>query len=110
MSASMTQQDIRDGLIHAANDAPALIAAAKTADPALAAFLSGKSLAQSKTVWVSILTPIIAALVTRYGLNWDAATVGEVATGLTTLAMILMRSITSTPITGVVTPATRVGT
>lgn len=99
-----TPQAVRDDLIKTAQGLPSLIQAAETADTPLANFLKGKSLAQSWTVYVVILTPVVSSLATHYGLGWDDATCGAVATVLTSLAAILMRTITSTPITGVITP------
>jgi hypothetical protein len=63
--------------------------------------LAGKSFVASRTVWVTILTPVIAALVTHFGLGFDEATCAEIATGLTTLAALVMRAVTTAPITSV---------
>ena len=97
--------DIRNDIIKAAQNVPELIKAAEAAqDTPLADFLKGKSLAQSYTVYVMLLTPPIVGLATHFGLGWDDRTCGTVATILTSLAGIFMRWITSTPITGIITP------
>jgi hypothetical protein len=105
MSGSTSTNAVRNGIINAAKDVPTAIALAKGTDPALADFLTGKALVGSWTVWVAVLTPAVSWLATQEGFGWDSATSGTVATVLTSLAMIAMRTITRTPITGVVTPA-----
>jgi hypothetical protein len=61
--------------------------------------LAGTSFVGSRTVWVAVLTPIISALVAHFGFNLDEATSAEVAAGLTSLAGVVMRLVTKTPIT-----------
>lgn len=104
-AAQAEKQAIRSGILRVAKDVPTAIAIAKGSDPELAGFLTGKGLAQSKTVWISLLTPIISALVTHYGLGWDDATVGSVAMALTSIGVIIARCFTSVPITGAITAA-----
>lgn len=70
------------------------------------AILGGdKALLQTKTFWAAIFTPIVGALAARYAAGLDGATVGAITTVLTSAAMIAMRTLSKTPVTGVVTPA-----
>lgn len=64
---------------------------------------SGKTLLTSMTFWASIFTPLVAFLVSYYGLHLDGATTGAITTVLTTVAMMVARVVTKQPITGVVT-------
>lgn len=105
MSGTTTTPTARDNILAAAKDVPDAIRLATAADPQLADFLQGKALTQSWTVWVTILTPIVTGLATHYALGWDKDTCAEVAAGLTSLAAIIMRKISSTPITGIFTAA-----
>lgn len=91
--AASTPRDV----IKALNDDPAVRSSVLNAFTTLA----GTSFIGSKTVWVSILTPVIAALVAHFGLKLDEATTAEIAAGLTTLASLIMRAVTKQPITSV---------
>jgi hypothetical protein len=100
---------VRNAVIRVAKDVPTAIDLARQTDPALADFLAGKSLVGSWTVWVAILTPAIVWASGYYGFGFTGEQCSAVATVLTSLMMIIMRSITSSPITGVVKPATPLG-
>ncbi len=95
----------RDQLIGMAKDVPDLIAKARTFDPALAASLTGKALLASKSPWGTLLGGLVAWLAAKEGFGWDQATCDLVAGAGVLVAAFIMRSITSAPVTGIVTPA-----
>lgn len=76
----------------------------------LAAFtglMSGdKSLLGTRTFWAALITPIVGALAARYAVGLDGATVGAIATVLTSGAMIVMRTVTQAPVTSVLPKGT----
>lgn len=113
MTPTTTNPDVAKPAIVAASTPNDMIRA-MLADPSLTStILSGvtgllggdKSMLQSKTFWAAILTPIVGALAARYAAGLDGATVGAITTVLTSAAMIAMRWVTKTPVTGIVTPA-----
>ena len=96
----MSGTTIRDQLIANAKDVPSLIAAAQTADPALADALTPKALIASKTVWGSAVGLVVGWVVTKYALGWDPNTCA-VVTGLLTLGLTAAgRALASSPISG----------
>jgi len=90
-----------DKAVNAAKDLPSLITQFKAIDPTLAKQLQGKALIASKSVWVTLLTPAVTFLATKYGLGWDNDTIKDVAVGLTVAAATIMRYISVSPITGI---------
>lgn len=95
---------------------PRDIATAMVNDPGLrtailSAFtglLSGdKSLLGTKTFWAALITPVVGTIVSRYFVGLDDATVAGIDTFLEMAAMVGMRYITKTPVTGIVTPASK---
>lgn len=90
-----------DKIVADAKSLPDLIAKAQQADPELAQQLTGKALLASKTVWGVPLTMIVSAVVTRYGLGWDASTCGIVSGALVMVATVALRWVTSSPISGI---------
>lgn len=72
----------RDEIIKLAQDGPGLLANAQAYDPALASRLQGEALVESKTLWGSGLTLVIAYVATQYGLNWDPQFCALLAGGL----------------------------
>lgn len=91
------------------------LAVAMSASPALKAAIlaaagqllagGGKALLTSKSFWAALVTPVITFVVTYYGFNLDGATVGALTTLATSGMAILMRIVTKTPISGVVSAA-----
>lgn len=96
----METNPTRDRLIADARSLPDLVQQASVYDPALAQALTGKALLASKTVWGNVLSPVVAFVVTRYGLGWDPATCDLVTGGVLAAATLLFRAITNSPITG----------
>jgi hypothetical protein len=66
----------RNKLVADAQSLPALIATAKTDDPALYTALTGSN---DKAVWLAPATSAVAWVAGRYGFNWDANTCSTVA-------------------------------
>lgn len=102
--------------VKAAQDMPHLVAMLQTADPTLAQQIEGKSLVASKTPWGTLVCSAVAFFATKYGLActaavttncWSNDTVdlvgGLAAMGGALVGSYIMRSITSAPITGVLT-------
>lgn len=72
----------------------------------LLAAIKDKSLIGTRTFWVTLLTPAVSYVATRYvvpavGITLDEATCAEIATGLTVLASWAMRYVTKTPVASV---------
>lgn len=89
-------------VIRAMTDNPELRGAVLSAFQGL---LSGdKSMLQSKTFWAAILMPVLTGLVSYFGLNLDAQTIGVVVVLMSAAAanMIAMRLVTKTPVTGII--------
>lgn len=117
MSTTTTNPDVAKPAIVAAST-PNDVIRAMLADPSLTStILSGvtgllggdKSMLQSKTFWAAIVTPIVATIVAHYFVGLDNATVGAIDTVLEMAAMIAMRWVTKTPVTGIVSPASAGG-
>lgn len=94
----------RDKLVADAQDVPSLIAAASAADPALAQALTGKALVASKSVYGPAATAIVSLVVTHYGLGWDEGTCATVSGALILAVSAGLRTVTSSPITGLLKP------
>lgn len=78
---------------------------AETADPDLAAFLSGQALVTSRAIYGPVVSGAITWAVGHWGLGWDDATVNAV-TGLVGIAVgMLFRILAKAPITGVFSAA-----
>jgi hypothetical protein len=58
-----------------------------------------KSIFSSKTFWLNILGPVFAYLATKYGLNLDQDTQAEIVLIVMSIANIILRRFTSTPVT-----------
>ena len=58
-----------------------------------------KSAVGSKTIWVALLTPIIAGFGSKFGLGLDNQTCAAIAALLTAVAGTIMARISPTPIT-----------
>lgn len=95
---------IRDRLIADAQDVPSLILAANTEDPALAQALTGKALVASKSTYGATLALAVSWLATRYGLGWGADTCAMVSGVLVLGVSAALRTVTSSPITGLFQP------
>jgi len=93
---------LRNALVSDAKSLPALIAAAQVSDPAFAQQLSAKAAIYSKTYYATLLAPALAWLVSRYGLGLDADTQALIVFVIGTATAWLMRTITSGPISGLV--------
>jgi hypothetical protein len=91
---------IRSGLIAAATGSASLIRIATTADPDLAAMLSGQSAIQSRALYGPLVTAVMTWLLTKYALSWDAATVNAVTGFLAVAVGMIFRYIAKAPITG----------
>ena len=75
---------------------------------AFTGLLSGdKSLLGTKTFWAALIVPAVGYIAAHYFAGLDNGTVGAIDTVLELLAMVGMRAITKTPVTGIVTPASK---
>lgn len=75
---------------------------------AFTALLTGdKALFQTRTFWAALITPVVGFLAACYAAGLDGATVGAITTVMVSGAMIVMRSITKAPVTGVVVAASK---
>jgi len=105
---SITSTDVPKLAITNANTSGDIVRAAKI-DPVLLndlltglmSALADKSLLGSKTFWVSIFTPVISWAVTYFALGLDGTTCGLIASVAASLAMMVMRYLTKTPVTSV---------
>ena len=95
-------QNMRDRLVQQAQSFPHYVSMAETFDPAIAAALEGKALLASKTVWGTAITMAVTWGVSRYGLGWSPDVCAQVAGALTMVATVVLRSLTKTPVTGIV--------
>lgn len=93
---------IRDQIVADAKSLPDLITKAQAYDPALAKQLVAKPLIASKTFWGVTITTLLTPIVARYGLGWDQNTVELVSGAVVVLVTAIMRYITASPISGVV--------
>lgn len=114
---SYTKGAVVDRAVNAAQDVPDLISRWETIAPELAAQLKPKALAASKTPWGTIVGTILGWAIPHYGLActavvttkcWSPDTVTYV-TGFgvilgTMLGAYVMRYISGTPISGILTP------
>ena len=99
---TISLSDLKDQAIADASSVPEAIQNLKAIDPSFAQQLEGKSALASKTLWFIPIVYGTAFLATKYGLNWDSATVNLVAGLLSAGVGWLMRLITSAPITSAV--------
>ena len=100
-----SKASVRSQIISLAQGVPSLVVMAESSDTPLADFLKGKGMAQSRTAWVVIITPLVSYLAAKYGIGWDSGTCGVISTVLVTLTALAMRTVTSAPITGFLKPA-----
>lgn len=68
------------------------------------AVLANKAALRSKTLWVSILSPVVMAVFAHFGLTPDQATVADIVTTGMSVVMAGLRLVTTTPITSVAAP------
>jgi hypothetical protein len=95
----------KDRLIADAKSLPDLIAKAQLVDPAFATSLTAKPLLASRSPAGTLLAGVVAWLAGRYGLGWDDMTCNLVAGVGVLLGGYAMRSITSSPIKGIISAA-----
>ena len=94
-----------DMALGVARNVPEFLASVANIAPSLPAFFAGKSLAMSKTPWVTTLAAVLTYASGKYALGWSDITV-ETITGVVLFVVSLgMRAITSVPITGLFTRA-----
>jgi hypothetical protein len=103
---AITLDRVRDNAIADAKDLPSLVDGLRTADPNLAAAITGKSLVASRTPGAILLTSGVTYLAGRYGLGWDADFCALVASGVLLAASYVMRAISSARITSILPKAT----
>jgi uncharacterized membrane protein len=72
---------------------------------AFTTFLASKSALSSKTIWVAVLAPIILSITAHFGGTLQQAEAVDFANTVMGVAMIVMRLLTTTPISGVITAA-----
>lgn len=96
---------IQDQIVAEAKSLPDLIAAAQAVDPNLAASLTPKSLVGSKTAILPLVTWAVAAAASHYGLGWDEGTSATVASAVSYLVLLGVRTVTRSPI-GSILPVT----
>lgn len=102
---SDTKAAVRNALLAGATGTADLLAKAETADPALKAALTEKSLIGSKSVWMPLATWFVTQGVAGLGLGWDAATSTMMASLLAYVAVVGCRIVTRSPIGGILTPS-----
>lgn len=93
---------------------PGDVIRAAEADPALksvliqglTSLLTNQSLIGTRTFWVALVTPFISFGVARLGFGLDETTCAEIAAGIVSVAMVVMRTITKTPVTSVLPTTT----
>lgn len=96
----------RARILGAATGTQDAIRMATTADPALAAFLAGKSLAGSLTIWFNVLAPIIGAAAVYFKLGLDAQTVAALTVAIVSGGNMFLRTFRpQSPITGILIAA-----
>lgn len=97
---------VSDQVIASARDLPDFIHKATEFDPDVAKKWTGTALLASKTMWGTLIGMGVSWVVTRFGLGWDADTSAEVTGVIVMLLTAALRSITDTPITGVLSAKT----
>lgn len=114
------KNDTRDKLVAVSQSVPDLIAKAKAVDPALAAQLTAKPLAASKTPWGTVAASGISWALAKYGLSCSAGAVAtncwtpddiNLAAGIAAMVgafvgSYVMRYISSSPIAGIFSKGT----
>ena len=100
MSDTVPTPTVRDQLVKNAQSLPSLIAAAQTADPALAEALTPKALAASKSPWGTLIVGAVAWASAHYGFGWDDTTCTLVSGVGVLIGSYAMRAITMSPIGG----------
>lgn len=94
-----SRQDIQDVVVRQANSLPDLIARAQQSAPELADQLTGKPIAQSKTVWGMLVTLGLVYLLRHWGLQYDENTLDIISGCIVMGATTLLRYISESPIT-----------
>ena len=92
---------VRDQVIADAKSLPDLIARAQKDAPDLAAQLTAKPLAASKTMYGTAASLLVSWAITKWGLGWDANTAALASGIIVMIATGLLRAITASPIAGI---------
>lgn len=88
-----------------AKSLPDIVNKLQVVDPELAEQIEGKALIYSKTMWGGILTPVLTALVAKFGLGWDANTILLVEGAIVSIGTVVFRYLTTSPIAGILSKA-----
>jgi hypothetical protein len=102
VSGPAAQTDLKSRMIENARSLPHLISMAREASPSFAAQLQPKALVASKTVWGTILLPLLTFVSAKYGLGWDDDTCTTIAGLVVAGCAVVFRWMTKGPIGGVV--------
>lgn len=95
----ITKEDVQDLVVKNARSLPDLVASAKISSPELYDQLSGKPIAQSKTIWGMVVTLGLVYVLRQWGLQYDQATL-DIASGCIIMAVTAVcRFVTASPIT-----------
>ncbi len=98
--ANVSNTPTVNAAVAAARSLPELVKTLQTVDPTLAASLTTKTLAVSKSPWVVLAAGVVGYVSSRYGLGFDETTTQLIAGGLVLVAGFIMRAISPTTIKG----------
>ena len=91
---------IQDRIVESSRSLPELIEKARALDPPMAEALTGKALAQSRTVWGVLAALALAETVRRLDLGWGPDLIALISGLIVMGATIALRWISAGPITG----------
>lgn len=94
-------QGLQTAAINGAKDVPETARAVATLDPELNAYLDGKSLLGSKTIWFPLISAGVSWVVGRYALGWSADVMAGVSGLISYGVVVALRYVTSVPITSI---------